>query len=212
MAGRPKKIAKEFDEYSTRDASSVAALQLSAEKGPSKLKLREIARRVGVEPASIYNHFSGLSGILSEVIRSSLAEEKALLDLPPNKKGREAMAELCLRSTKYFAANEGLVRLSLNDFAEVHHQNPNAFDENVDDIVGMLDLEAVLIAQHLDLGNLSRQRLGEIAISRRSMIMTLLSVTWLNGKQVDAKRIKEIADLATAFMLGLPSQMGQAQT
>lgn len=207
MAGRPRKIANEFKDYSTRDAILVAAEELCGTNGPSGLKLREIARRVGIEPASVYNHFKGLSGILTALIGEALEEEHKLLVPPDGVQGADAIRALCLQSTRYLASRKGIVRLSLNDFAEVHDTNPNAFDDNEATIVAGLDVESELLAKHLGLGALGRRKLGQIAISRRSMILVLLSVTWLNGWEVDDNRISEISDLASAFLLGLPSQL-----
>ncbi|MES0880481.1 TetR/AcrR family transcriptional regulator [Roseibium sp. SCP14] len=207
MAGRPRKIAAEYAEYSTREAILIAAEELCGEQGPSGFKLREIARRVGIEPASIYNHFQGLGGILSALIEEALTRETALLDFPEDLQGDAAIRELCLRSTRFFSERKGIVRLTLNDFAEVHDLEPNAFDKNEALIVHMLDLESEVIRRHLDLTGLSRRKLGEIAVSRRSMILSLLALTWLNKRETDAARVAEISDLASAFMLGLPSQL-----
>ncbi|KIC11519.1 hypothetical protein RA19_05610 [Leisingera sp. ANG-M1] len=207
MAGKAKRIAEEFAGFSTPEAILIAAEKLCGEEGPSGLKLRGIARRVGIEPASAYNHYKGLPGILAALIRNALTAETALLKLPEDLQGDGAVEELCLRTTRFFAERPGIVRLSLNDFAEVHHQTPNAFDENQALIVQMLDLEAEFHRRHLGLGHLSRKRLGEIATSRRSMILALLSLTWLNQKEVDEARVQEIAGLAAAFMKGLPAQL-----
>ncbi len=206
MAGRPRKIAAEFAEYSTRDAILIAAEELCGEQGPSGFKLREIARRVGIEPASIYNHFQGLGGVLSTLINESLAEEEELLTLPSEMRGEAAIRELILRTTRYFSARKGIVRLSLNDFAEVHEQVPNAFDVNEAQIIRILDLESALLADHLGLGKLGRRRLGEIATCHRAMVFTLLSMTWLNRRETDEARVQDIASLVSAFILGLPSQ------
>ena len=184
-----------------------AAEEICGERGPSGLKLREIARRVGIEPASIYNHFSGLGGVLSAVVKQSLVEEAALLNLPKELNGAAAIRELCFRTTTFLAQRKGIVRLALNDLAEVHDENPNAIDENEPQLVRLFDLEAALLAQHLKLGHLKRSKLGEIVVARRSMELTLLSLTWLNGREADEERIWEVSELVTAFMLGLPTQL-----
>lgn len=82
----------------------------------------------------------------------------------------------------------------------------DAFDENEAIIVCGLDIEAELISRHLGLSKLGRKKLGQIAIARRSMILVFLSITWLNGKEVDEEREAEITDMVSAFLLGLQSQ------
>ena len=209
MAGRPRKISEEFKGYTTRDAILAAAEKLCGEQGTSGLKIREVARRVGIEPASIYNHFNGLDGLLASLISEALAEEHKLLDLPQGLHGSEAIQELNRRTTRFLADRKGIVRLCLNDFAEVHDQNPNAFDDNEALIVRGLDIESDLIGRHVGLQALGRAKLGQIAIARRSMILVYLSVTWLNKREVDAVREREIVDLVSAFVLGLSSQLGK---
>ena len=45
-----------------------AALELMTEEGPEGLTVRALARRAGVAPMSIYNHFDGKNGVLDAVI------------------------------------------------------------------------------------------------------------------------------------------------
>ena len=120
--------------------------------------------------------------------------------------GEAAVRELNRRSTHHLASRKGIVSLSLNDFAEANSPSRNAFDENEAEIVRGLDIETELLRHHLGLEALDRAKLGQIAIARRSMILVLLSVTWLNGREVDDQRETEIADMASKFLLGLPSQ------
>ncbi|WP_170416156.1 TetR/AcrR family transcriptional regulator [Ruegeria atlantica] len=206
MVGRPKDIAREYEGFTTRDAILAAAEKLAGERGASGLKIREIARLVGIEPASIYKHFKGLGAILTALIGEALAQEHLLLDLPEGVNGEAAIRELNKRTTRYLAARKGIVSLSLDDFAKAHDPTRDAFDENEAIIVQGLDIEAELISRHLGLGKLGRKRLGQIAIARRSMILVFLSVTCLNGKEVDEQREAEIADMVSAFLLGLQSQ------
>ena len=206
MVGRPKRVAPKYANCTTPDAIILAAEELCGKKGPSGLKIREIARHVGIEPASIYNHFAGLDGVLSALIRQSLLNEEELLEIPSELRGPPAIREFCLRVVSYFAERPGIVRLSLNDLSEVHVSAPNAFDENEEIIVRTIDREAKFLSKNLKLEQLDRKTLGEIAISSRSMVLALLSLTWLNQREVDAARITEITDLATAFLLGLEKQ------
>lgn len=206
MAGRPRQISEEFENLTTRDAILQAAEELAASVGPSGMKIREIARRVGIEPASIYNHFKGLGGVLSTLIHESLAEEYDLLDFPDDLIGEEAIREFNRRSTCYLAARKGIVSLSLNDFAEANSPGRIALDANEEGIVRGIDKEAEMFRKHLGLNAPDRAELGQIAIARRSMILVLLSMTWLNGREVDERREAEVAEIVSKFLLGLRSQ------
>lgn len=53
----------------TRRTIFSAAMQLFAEKGYNSVPVREIADRVGIRPASIYNHFESKEAILTEIYR-----------------------------------------------------------------------------------------------------------------------------------------------
>ena len=207
MVGKPQEFAEEFSGFSTREAILEATDRLCGEVGPSKLKLREIALRVGIKPASIYNHFDGLEGVLASVIRRSLEQEILVLEELQEQPSDLKVRLLCQKMTEFYADRVGIVRLSLVDFADVHIKEPNAFDQNEDLIIRRIDLEAEILAQSLNLTNLSRKRLGEIVTSRRFMTLALLSLTWLNAQETDQARIREIAELAAAFVLGLPSQL-----
>lgn len=206
MVGRPKDISKEYEGFTTRDAILDAAEKLAGQKGASGIKIREVARLVGIEPASIYKHFKGQGAILTALIGDSLAEEHLLLDLPETLKGEAAIRELNRRTTHYLADKKGIVSLSLDDFAKAHDPTREAFDENEAVIVRGLDIESELLSHHLGLGALGREKLGKIAIARRSMILVFLSVEWLNGREVDEHRKAEIAEMVSMFLLGLPSQ------
>ena len=206
MVGRPKDISKEYEGYTTRDAILDAAEKLAGERGASGIKIREIARLVGIEPASIYKHFKGQGAILTALIGEALVEEHLLLELPEELIGEAAIRELNLRTTHYLAAKKGIVSLSLDDFAKAHDPTREAFDDNEAIIVQGLDTEAELLSRHLGLGSLGREKLGKIGIARRSMILVFLSVEWLNGREVDEDKKNEIAEMVSAFLLGLPSQ------
>lgn len=45
-----------------------AALALMSEEGPEGLTVRALARRAGVAPMSIYNHFEGKNGVIDAII------------------------------------------------------------------------------------------------------------------------------------------------
>lgn len=179
----------------------LAAEELVARNGPSGLKMNQVASEVGIESASIYNHYKGIGGVLNGLIARSLEEQIQLRDLPDDLDADAAIREYLLRSTRYFATRSGIARLTINDFAEVHHANPNAFDSNEKTIVKLIDEEAKILRRHSGFARLSRAKLGEISISGQAMILMLLGVTWINGKETDAHRINEVASFTAEMIL-----------
>jgi len=206
MAGRPRKIAEEFQEYSTAEAILLAAERICGEEGLSAVKLREVARRVGIEPASIYNHYKGLDGVLSAVVVQALDIRAANLEMPEGLVPREQIRLLCLRDAQFLADRKGIARMVLQDFAEVHDSKPNAFDLHEKRIVEILDMESAILAQLFETPP-PRARLGQIAMVRGNMIITLLAQRWMNGWDTGDADIEQIAELSSAFILGLPAGM-----
>jgi len=64
----------------TKAAIYSAAVDLFAEKGYAATSIRAIAAAVGIEPASVYNHFSNKEEILYTIILNSTEESIALIE------------------------------------------------------------------------------------------------------------------------------------
>ena len=61
-----------------------AAARLLAERGPGALTARALAREVGTSTMAVYTHFSGMPGLVREVIREGFARLAAqLATVPP---------------------------------------------------------------------------------------------------------------------------------
>lgn len=206
MVRRPQHIAEEYKDSTTYDAILDAAERLCGERGVGGLKLREVARRVGIEPPSVYNHFKGLDGILGALVQRALLDLMSFYRMTNGLQGQAAIRELCVRSVSYMANRKGVARLILNDFAEVHEEK-NAFDRNEATLIRLYDLEAAFLTEHLGLGHLSRQQLGQIALARLSMTIVLLAQRWIAGKDPTEAQIEEIAQLVATFMQGLPDNI-----
>lgn len=179
----------------------LAAEDLVARNGPGGLKMSDIATEVGIEAASIYNHYKGIGGVLNSLIARSLEEQIILRDVPANLDAEAAIREYFLRSTRYFATRVGIARLTINDFAEVHQNSPNAFDNNEETIVKLIDGEAKILSRHSGFAQLNRSKLGEISISGQAMILMLLGITWINGRETDQHRIQEVATFTADMIL-----------
>ncbi len=121
--------------------------------------------------------------------------------MPAGLDPESTIREYCLRCTRYFATRSGIARLSINDFAEVHGSNHNAFDENEKTIVKLIDGEAEILQRHPGFANLERPRLGEISLARQGMTLMLLGITWINGRETDETRIAQVAELVADMIL-----------
>ncbi len=54
----------------TRERILDAAIEIIAEKGIDKLRIRDLARKVGIREGSIYNHFEGREAIVRELFET----------------------------------------------------------------------------------------------------------------------------------------------
>jgi len=67
----------------TRDAILVAATEVVLEAGPDKFSLREVARRAGLAPSALYNHFPNREAIIQATAVRALGELRASLGTAP---------------------------------------------------------------------------------------------------------------------------------
>ena len=200
MTQRTLQIPREFQDYSTRDAIRVAAEKICGEAGATNVKLREIARRVGIEPASIYSYYSGLDDILAAVIEYALDELAVRLEGVEGDSLESTVRSLSLIKTRFYAEKRGVSRLLLIDLASV--DGNAAFNANIDLIVLLNRREMELIGQHVDLSELSPTERNDIVIARLGMTLTMLAVRWLQHKEVGEEEIGHIAQVAADHVLG----------
>ena len=86
-AGEPR-------ETLSRERVLRAAMALADERGIGALTMRELAGRLGIEAASLYNHVSGKDDLLTGMTDLVIAE----IDLPSEGTGwREAMRRRAMR-------------------------------------------------------------------------------------------------------------------
>ncbi|MEW1750991.1 TetR/AcrR family transcriptional regulator [Streptomyces angustmyceticus] len=68
---------------------------------PETLTLRQVAREVGVAPASIYSHFTDLSALIQHVLRLRYQELARLMDEAAQVAGPAPLADLTARCAAY---------------------------------------------------------------------------------------------------------------
>lgn len=95
----------------TRDIIMDAAVKLVEEKGYDSFSLRELAGRLGVRPASLYNHIKGVNEINEEVaMRASHMLHAILTEAMSDKDADTAFIDCAYAYRKFAEANPELYR------------------------------------------------------------------------------------------------------
>ncbi|MFN2425054.1 MAG: TetR/AcrR family transcriptional regulator [Candidatus Binatia bacterium] len=96
----------------TRERILDAAEQVFAEKGLGAAPVRDIAARVGLNPASLYNHFAGKEELYEAVLERGLTPVLEMLsDLMGGARTRDREELVIDRVVLHFAASPNLAKL-----------------------------------------------------------------------------------------------------
>lgn len=105
-------IAAGMDPRTTRERILDAAEQVFAEKGMAAAPVRDIAARVGLNPASLYNHFAGKEELYEAVLERGLTPVLELLsDLMRGERTRDREELAIDQVVLHFAASPNLAKL-----------------------------------------------------------------------------------------------------
>ena len=100
------------DPRTTRERILDAAEQVFAEKGLGAAPVRDIASRVGLNPASLYNHFAGKEELYEAVLERGLTPVLEMLsDLMGGERTRDQEERAIDRVVLHFAASPNLAKL-----------------------------------------------------------------------------------------------------
>lgn len=100
------------DARPTRERILDAAEQVFAEKGLGAAPVRDIAGRVGLNPASLYNHFAGKDELYEAVLERGLTPVLEMLsDLMGGVRTRDREEKAIDRVVLHFAASPNLAKL-----------------------------------------------------------------------------------------------------
>ena len=200
MSKRTKKTPKEFEDYSTKVAIRVAAERLCGEVGAPNVRLREIARRVGIEAASIYTYYQNLDDILASVAETALKDMLELQRHASSFENDNDVINYCQALVQYFAKKPGVARLILYDLASVggHY----AFNANIPLIREYAQIEAEMIAKSYDISDKDNMQQNDFVLAKLGMTLTMLSERWIRGHNVTEKTAKQIGADVAAYMLG----------
>ena len=172
---------------------------LCAEEGLEALKLREVARRAGMAPASIYNHFSSLDDLLAGVVDTLLGDmtnayEEAA-DLPPD----EAVLSIVKTHVAAFAARPGAARIVLTDFDKP--QGITALDQVETRIEHIHALEKSLISRGFEQKLFREVNPHDVLLARIGMTLTLLSDRWYESPRLTDEETERVASTIAEFTL-----------
>lgn len=96
----------------TRERILDAAEQVFAEKGLGAAPVRDIAGRVGLNPASLYNHFAGKEELYEAVLERGLTPVLEMLsDLLAGERTRDREERAIDRVVMHFASSPNLAKL-----------------------------------------------------------------------------------------------------
>jgi AcrR family transcriptional regulator len=159
------------------------ASDVMTEEGVNALSIAEIARRLGVQPPSIYKYFDSLLSIYDalfqrgqiehlELIRDEMA--KAEPGLPAFTAGLEASGRWCL-------ANRALAQLMFWRPVPSFEPSPDAFAPSIE----MVDVQRAAIAQAIAAGQLGPADVDEVVYLVSTFLVGVLSQAMANEPELD---------------------------
>lgn len=117
MASRDKRKKKLRAKQSTRELIILEAERLIADKGVDGLRLSEIADLVGIQRPSIYTHFSGRSGVLTQVISRAITDMSSDFQIDEDHEPLDNIRKGARALTLRLVAHPAHVRILLLDFS-----------------------------------------------------------------------------------------------
>jgi AcrR family transcriptional regulator len=138
------KGARAREGMGTRQAIYEAALDAFAENGYAGASLRDIARRVGIEVASLYNHIDSKEELLFRIIETTsnemIEELRTVIDATPLDDPRQRLVRATAMNITYHASHP---RNSFIGNVELRSLKPDHYSQA---IRWRHDVEAIFIA------------------------------------------------------------------
>ena len=183
MAGRPRKRPETITDKSTRETILDIAERLCAEQGPEAVKLRQIARDVGIEAPSMFSHFKNRDAIMTTLFESGMKDLRHCYSQLAGDDPRQQLQQLIELHTGVFRKRPAIMRLLLLDLAKPGGET--AIENNLPLVQEINKLEQ----QILDEGvrqNIFRPVEAQTAILMRiTMIASLLAAAELVTVETD---------------------------
>lgn len=159
------------------------ATDVMAEEGVNALSIAEIARRLGVQPPSLYKYFDSLMSIYDALFRRGQTEHLQLMrtamadaepGLPALTAGLEASGRWCL-------ANRPVAQLMFWRPVPSFEPSPEVFAPSIE----MVDLQRTAIAHAVATGQLGPADLDEAVYLVSTFIVGVLSQAMANEPDVE---------------------------
>lgn len=167
---------------STRDRILHNALELFGERGTDGSSMRELARRSGVNVATIYHHFGSKRdlylaifeelGWVEAVRAGGSALAAGLDDLPPEK----VVEKVLFDSWTLMAAGAGLIRLGIIESLKGDSEGRSLGEEFRD--LGQSNLEAVI----MQTGLATRKQAPDLALLLRQVVWGVFVELLMQGE------------------------------
>jgi len=188
--------------HPTRRAILNAAKQLCCDHGMDGVKLREIARNVGISPATVFSHFDGLDDVLFTVVKDAV---EALRSIPDGIEGlstESAIYQMNLLTVQFLSQNKAATLLIVNDFSAA--KRLPAFAANSEFIESWLMAEAAMLKRVCSFKPGKESKIRDLIVAKFGLVGNLLAVRWCNGDSMskeDQVRIAQLASTLTTSVL-----------
>jgi AcrR family transcriptional regulator len=159
------------------------ANEVMVEEGVNALSIAEIARRLGVQPPSIYKYFDSLLSIYDAMFQRGQSDHLQLMrdamtaadpGLPALKAGLEASGRWCL-------TNRALAQLMFWRPVPSFEPSPEAFAPSIE----MVDLQRAAISEAVSAGQLGPADVDEAVHLVSTLIVGVLSQAMANEPERD---------------------------
>ncbi len=174
-AGPPQAAPRRPDRRARHRQETIAeildiATNVMTEEGVNGLSLAEIARRLGVQPPSLYKYFPSLMAVYDELFRRGQAEHLAVMQeaMASAEPGLDALTAGLEASGRWLLANRAIAQLLFWRPVPSFEPSPEALAPSVD----MVDLQRAAMADAVAAGQLGPEADSDEAIYLVSTLIT----------------------------------------
>ena len=175
QAGAPRSTPRRPDRRARRRQETIAeildlATDVMTEEGVNGLSLAEIARRLGVQPPSLYKYFPSLMAVYDELFRRGQAEHLAVMRqaMAAAEPGLDALTAGLEASGRWLLANRAIAQLLFWRPVPSFEPSPEALAPSVE----MVALERAALRAAVAAGQLGPDADSEEAVYLVSTLIT----------------------------------------
>ena len=174
-AGPPRAAPRRPDRRARRRQETITeildiATDVMTEEGVNGLSLAEIARRLGVQPPSLYKYFPSLMAVYDELFRRGQAEHLAVMReaMAGAEPGLDALTAALEASGRWLLANRAIAQLLFWRPVPSFEPSPEAFAPSAE----MVALQRAAMADAVAAGQLGPEADSDEAIYLVSTLIT----------------------------------------